>query len=80
MAQHVKLLQGRIRAENAPLYGTLVTARNSIRTKKTTADGQPVNDFGAEWVAAWMKSDNFRLFNKFTGIRNWPIVVATKLI
>lgn len=30
-------------------------------------EGDPTNDYGLEWVKAWMQTENFRLFNKFTG-------------
>lgn len=30
-------------------------------------DGDPSVEFGAEWIKAWMKTENFRIFSKFTG-------------
>lgn len=39
----------------------------SVNHDSRHPDGHPANDFGAEWVAAWMTTDNFRLFHKFTG-------------
>ncbi len=30
-------------------------------------DGDPSLEFSAEWVEAWMRTDNYRMFDKFTG-------------
>ena len=30
-------------------------------------DGDPSLEFGADWVEAWMRTENFRIFAKFTG-------------
>ncbi|KZF23456.1 hypothetical protein L228DRAFT_267461 [Xylona heveae TC161] len=30
-------------------------------------EGDPGADFGTEWIEAWMKTDNFRIFQEFTG-------------
>jgi hypothetical protein len=30
-------------------------------------EGDPASDFGNDWVKAWMQTENFRIFNKFTG-------------
>lgn len=30
-------------------------------------EGDPADEFGSEWVKAWMQTDNFRIFNKYTG-------------
>jgi hypothetical protein len=31
------------------------------------ADGDPSNDFGADWISEWMKTDNFKIFHNYTG-------------
>jgi hypothetical protein len=31
-------------------------------------EGDPANEFGSEWIKAWMQTENFRIFNKFTGL------------
>jgi hypothetical protein len=31
-------------------------------------EGDPADEFGSEWVKAWMQTDNFRIFNKYTGL------------
>ncbi|KAI9829340.1 MAG: hypothetical protein M1819_006403 [Sarea resinae] len=36
--------------------------------------GNPANDFGTDWVDAWMKTENFRIFNKFTDSHVFDIV------
>jgi hypothetical protein len=37
-------------------------------------DGDPANDFGADWVRTWMATENFRVFNKFTDSHIFDIV------
>jgi hypothetical protein len=37
-------------------------------------DGDPVAEFGNEWIKAWMKTENFRIFNKFTDSHIFDIV------
>jgi hypothetical protein len=37
-------------------------------------EGDPVQEFGNEWVKAWMKTENFRIFNKFTDSHIFDIV------
>lgn len=36
--------------------------------------GDPANEFGAEWVDAWTKTENFRLFQTFTDSHLFDIV------
>jgi hypothetical protein len=37
-------------------------------------EGDPANEFGADWVRAWMATENFRVFNKFTDSHIFDIV------
>ncbi|KIW08622.1 hypothetical protein, variant [Verruconis gallopava] len=37
-------------------------------------EGDPANEFGAEWVKAWMATENYRVFDKFTDIHIFDIV------
>jgi hypothetical protein len=37
-------------------------------------EGDPIHEFGNEWVKAWMKTENFRIFNKFTDSHIFDIV------
>lgn len=37
-------------------------------------EGDPANDFGADWVKAWMQTENFRLFNKTADSHIFDIV------
>jgi hypothetical protein len=37
-------------------------------------DGDPAAEFGNEWIKAWMKTENFRIFNKFTDSHIFDIV------
>ncbi len=37
-------------------------------------EGDPSLEFGAEWIDAWMKTENFRLFDKFTDSHLFDIV------
>lgn len=38
------------------------------------AHGDPANEFGATWVEDWQKTDNYRLFNKFTDSHLFDVV------
>ncbi|KAI9769765.1 MAG: late secretory pathway protein avl9 [Geoglossum simile] len=38
------------------------------------ADGDPSNDFGADWVSEWMKTDNFKIFHNYTDSHLFDIV------
>ena len=31
------------------------------------AEGDPSVDFGSEWIQAWMQTENFKIFQTFTG-------------
>ncbi|OCL14171.1 cytoplasm protein [Glonium stellatum] len=37
-------------------------------------EGDPSNEFGSEWVEAWMRTENFRIFSKFTDSHIFDIV------
>ncbi|KAH0551250.1 hypothetical protein GP486_007452, partial [Trichoglossum hirsutum] len=37
-------------------------------------DGDPSNDFGADWVDAWMRTDNFKIFHNYTDSHLFDIV------
>ncbi|KAJ9636724.1 hypothetical protein H2201_002975 [Coniosporium apollinis] len=37
-------------------------------------EGDPALEFGADWIDAWMKTENFRLFDKFTDSHLFDIV------
>ena len=41
---------------------------------KPEFQGDPANDFGSDWIEAWMKTDNFRMFQKFTDSHLFDIV------
>lgn len=38
------------------------------------AQGDPANDFGAAWIEAWMQTDNYRVFSKFTDSHLFDVV------
>jgi hypothetical protein len=40
----------------------------------TDVEGDPANEFGNEWIKAWMKTENYRIFNKFTDSHIFDIV------
>jgi Transport protein Avl9 len=40
----------------------------------TDIEGDPAAEFGAEWVKAWTRTENFRMFNKFTDNHIFDIV------
>ncbi|KAF2668373.1 hypothetical protein BT63DRAFT_402249 [Microthyrium microscopicum] len=37
-------------------------------------EGEPVNEFGPDWIKAWMQTENFRIFNKYTDSHIFDIV------
>lgn len=37
-------------------------------------DGDPSDEFNPDWIDAWMKTENFRIFNKFTDSHLFDIV------
>ncbi|KAF2456060.1 transport protein Avl9-domain-containing protein [Lineolata rhizophorae] len=37
-------------------------------------EGDPANEFGADWVHAWTQTENFRIFNKYTDSHLFDIV------
>ncbi|KAI9696233.1 MAG: late secretory pathway protein avl9 [Candelina mexicana] len=37
-------------------------------------EGDPSHDFGSDWVDAWMETENFRIFQKFTDSHLYDIV------
>ena len=37
-------------------------------------EGDPANEFGADWTKAWMQTENFRVFNKITDSHIFDIV------
>ncbi|KAI9691971.1 MAG: late secretory pathway protein avl9 [Bogoriella megaspora] len=37
-------------------------------------DGDPAGEFGNDWIDAWMRTENYRLFNKFTDSHLFDIV------
>jgi len=41
---------------------------------KPEFQGDPASDFGSDWIEAWMKTDNFRMFQKFTDSHLFDIV------
>lgn len=38
------------------------------------AQGDPTNDFGTAWVEAWLQTDNYRLFSRFTDSHLFDVV------
>lgn len=58
-----------------------VKYRQYVETRKddpkgllTDVEGDPANEFGNEWIKAWMKTENYRIFNKFTDSHIFDIV------
>jgi hypothetical protein len=40
----------------------------------TEVEGDPASEFSNEWVHAWMQTENFRIWNKFTDSHLFDIV------
>ncbi|OCK84180.1 cytoplasm protein [Lepidopterella palustris CBS 459.81] len=40
----------------------------------TDFEGDPANEFGSDWIDAWMKTENFRIFDKYTDSHLFDIV------
>jgi hypothetical protein len=45
----------------------LESKKDELKEAIIEVDGDPSNEFGSEWVTAWMQTENFRLFNNFAG-------------
>lgn len=43
----------------------------------TDINGDPANEFGSEWVEAWLKTDNYRVFQNHTDSHLFDIVEPT---
>lgn len=41
---------------------------------RRVVEGDPASEYNNEWIDAWMKTDNFRIFNKFTDSHIFDIV------
>lgn len=50
-----------------PEVGKLTFAR-LLHGSTDRVDGDPAQDFNMDWVDYWKKTENFRIFQKFTGI------------
>lgn len=48
--------------------------RDDPRAAVGGIEGDPALEFGTEWIDAWMKTENFRLFDKFTDSHLFDIV------
>ncbi|KAE9973683.1 hypothetical protein BLS_003471 [Venturia inaequalis] len=56
-------------------YRQYVEARkDDSKSLLTDVEGDPANEFGNEWIKAWMKTENYRIFNKFTDSHIFDIV------
>ena len=59
-------------------YKQFMEAKRQDATKVqpilTDIEGDPSAEFGHEWIKLWMKSENFRIFNKFTDSHIFDIV------
>ncbi|KAI9798510.1 MAG: late secretory pathway protein avl9 [Piccolia ochrophora] len=52
----------------------LKTSNDSKSLLSDVVEGDPSLDYGAEWVDAWMKTENFSIFQKFTDSHLFDIV------
>jgi hypothetical protein len=41
--------------------------KDELKDAILEVQGQPSSEFGDDWVKAWLQTENFRLFHKFTG-------------
>lgn len=52
----------------------LGTRKDDTKGLLADVEGDPANEFGNEWIKAWMKTENYRIFNKFTDSHIFDIV------
>lgn len=50
------------------------TRKDDSKSLLTDVEGDPAIEFGNEWIKAWMKTENYRIFNKFTDSHIFDIV------
>lgn len=55
-------------------HNYLIQHSNNPRVTLPQVDGDPANDFGVEWVEAWMRSENYRIWQKSTDSHLFDIV------
>ncbi|KAH8804785.1 transport protein Avl9-domain-containing protein [Xylogone sp. PMI_703] len=55
-------------------HNYLVQHSNNPRVMLPQVDGDPSNDFGVDWVEAWMRSENYRIWEKHTDSHLFDIV------
>ncbi|KAI9778989.1 MAG: late secretory pathway protein avl9 [Geoglossum umbratile] len=48
--------------------------RDDPKSLLPNIDGDPSSDFGVDWVSAWMKTDNFKIFHNYTDSHLFDIV------
>jgi hypothetical protein len=52
----------------------ITTKKDNAKQSILDIEGDPTTEFGPEWIKAWMETENFRLFNKFTDSHIFDIV------
>jgi Transport protein Avl9 len=52
--------------------GEHISFLHMVGSSLTDSEGDPAADFGIDFVNAWMQTENFRIFHKFTGIVSNP--------
>ncbi|RFU35615.1 hypothetical protein B7463_g680, partial [Scytalidium lignicola] len=55
-------------------HNYLTQHSNNPRVMLPQVDGDPANDFGVDWVEAWMRSENYRIWEKQTDSHVFDIV------
>jgi hypothetical protein len=55
-------------------HNYLLTHSNNPRAMLPQVDGDPANDFGPEWIEAWTKTENYRIWNGQTDSHLFDVV------
>ncbi|KAK4983355.1 hypothetical protein LTR50_007282 [Elasticomyces elasticus] len=48
--------------------------KDDAKSLLSAVEGDSASDFGADWIEAWMRTENFRIFQKFTDSHLFDIV------
>lgn len=55
-------------------HNYLVHHANNPRAMLPQVEGDPTNDFGIDWIEAWTRSENYRIWDRFTDSHLFDIV------
>lgn len=55
-------------------HSYLIRHANNPKVMLPQVDGDPANDFGVDWIEAWTRSENYRIWDRYTDSHLFDIV------